>query len=115
MNQNEVITHGEAMIFAIASLPKSAKRIKVSNPEKGYHIIADSETTGNHHVVAERETTEFYMDEDGNMYMTTAEPTEVSCVHADRHSPIEIPTGTYEFGIQQEYDHFAQQQRNVAD
>lgn len=115
MNKNEVITHGEAMIMSIDSLPTTARKMQISNPKENYHIIADSETTGNHHVVAKRETTEFYMDDNGRMYMTTQEPTEVSCVHADRHSPIEIPIGTYEFGIQQEYDHFEQNYKNVTD
>jgi hypothetical protein len=113
MNQNEVILHGEAMIFPINQISSSAKKIEPSN--ETYHIIADSETTGNHHVVDANADTEFYMDDNGTMYMEAKSDTQVSCVHENRHSPIDIPAGTYEFGIQQEYDHFAENYRNVAD
>ena len=110
-NQPQCILHGEAMIFESA-LPKGAKQIKPSN--NSYHIIADSETTGNHHVVAAKPGVEFWQDGD-TTYMTCEKETEVSCVLKDRHSPITIPPGSYEFGIQQEFDHFAQHLRNVAD
>lgn len=111
-NKINVIIHGEALIFP-SSLPKTAKKISPSN--KTYHIIADSETTGNHHVVDAGESVQFYMDEDGTMYMVNEEPTQVRCVLENRHSTIPIDTGVWEFGIQQEYDHFAEHLRQVRD
>jgi hypothetical protein len=108
----DVILHGEAMIFT-STLPKSVKRIEPSN--KSYHIIADSETTGNHHVVDAVEGVEFYMNDDGTMYMVAENETQVRCVHADRHDTIKIAPGTYEFGTQQEYDHMAQHLQKVRD
>ena len=111
MNQ-ELILHGEAMIFK-SSLPKSAKPIATTN--NSYHIIADSETTGNHHVIDCNEGTEFFMDENGTVFMKNTKPTRVRCVHADRHSPIELEEGVYAFGLQQEFDHFEQNLRNVRD
>lgn len=113
MKKEEVILHGEAMVFPTNKLPKTVKRIQPTNNE--YHIIADSETTGNHHIVDVKQDTEFYMDENGTMYMVAPTDTQVSCVQESRHSPIQIPAGTYEFGIQQEYDYFAENYRNVAD
>ena len=107
-----VILHGEAMIFQ-STLPKSAKKIKPSNEE--YHIIADSETSGNHHVIDYGEKVEFYMDEDGRMFMVNNEPTQVRCVHASRHDAIPLTTGTWEFGIQEETDHFTAHVRKVRD
>lgn len=111
-NQPEVILHGEAMIFK-STLPANAKKIKPTNEK--FHVIADSETTGNHHVVDCNESVEFYMDENGNMFMTNEEPTQVRCVIANRHTEIPLSPGTWEFGIQQEYDHFAQHLRQVRD
>lgn len=107
-----VILHGEAMIFP-SSLPESAKAIKPSNDR--YHIIADSETTGNHHVVDVYDGIQFYVDELNKTYMVNESTTNVRCLIADRHSAIELPPGCYEFGIQQEFDHFAQHLRNVRD
>lgn len=108
----DVILHGEAMIFS-CSLPKGVKKIETSN--KSYHIIADSETTGNHHVVDLVEGTEFYMDEDGHMYMKTEKETQVRCVHADRHNAITIQPGTYGIDYQEEFDHLAQHMQKVRD
>ena len=107
----DVILHGEAMIFP-SRLPKSAKAIKTSTPS--YHIIADSETTGNHHVVDCFDGVSFFEDE-GTTYMVAEKPTQVRCVHENRHSAIPIAPGTYEFGIQQEYDHLNQHLRNIKD
>lgn len=107
-----VILHGEAMIFN-SSLPKDAKKINPSNKE--YHIIADSETTGNHHVISAGEGVEFYIDGKGTMYMVNEKETDVRCLHPDRHDAIAINPGTYEFGIQQEFDHISQQQQKVRD
>lgn len=112
LQPNDVILHGEAMIF-LSTLPAGAKKIKPSNDK--FHIIADSETTGNHHVVDVDDSTEFYTDDEGRMFMVTEKPNKVSCVHTDRHSPIEFAPGTYEFGIQKEYDHFEQHLRKVRD
>lgn len=115
MNNNEpvdVILHGEAMIFK-SKLSSTAKHLEPSNKE--YHIIADSETTGNHHVVNANEGVEFFMDDDGVMFMVAEKPTAVRCLHENRHSTVEIAPGTYEFGIQEEYDNYAEQKRKVRD
>lgn len=118
MKDKQVILHGEAMIFPVNEIPTDAVQIAPTQPD--YHIIADSETTGNHHVVStlrhkkKSDKVRFFKKKD-IVYMQNDEPTEVSCVHADRHSPITIPPGTYEFGTQQEYDHFEQNLRNVRD
>lgn len=118
MTNEHVILHGEAMIFPVNEIPADAVQIAPTKPE--FHIIADSETTGNHHVVStllsenKSDKVRFFKKND-TVYMQNDEPTEVSCVHTDRHSPITIPPGVYEFGTQQEYDHFEQHLRNVRD
>jgi len=109
---NSVILHGEAMIFGSA-LPEDVTEITPSNKE--YHIIADSETTGNHHVIDAVPGVRFFKSKKGTTYMQNDKKTAVRCVLKDRHSAITIAPGTWEFGIQQEYDHFAQNLRAVRD
>lgn len=111
MNMNKVILHGEAMIFA-SNLPKDA--VEIASSHKDMHIIADSETTGNHHVIDVKPKTRFYRSGE-TIFMVNEEPTQVRCVLEKRHDAIPIETGTWEFGIQKEYDHFAQNLRNVRD
>lgn len=111
-NQTPVILHGEAMIFP-SKLPETVKAIKPSNQD--YHIIADSESTGNHHVIDCPEGVEFFQDDNGTMFMKNSVPTQVRCVIQERHTAIPLTPGTWEFGIQKEYDHLSQHLRNVRD
>lgn len=112
INQNEVIVHGEAYVTPICQLPKTAKPIKHTNNQ--YHIVADSEQSGNHHVVDIQEDTQFFESE-GKLYMNSKSPTSIRCLHENRHDTIEIPAGTYEFGTQQEYNPFEARLQNVRD
>lgn len=109
---NEVILHGEAMLFRISQMPEGVKEITPSN--RSYHVIADSETTGNHHVV-DKEEGVFFFVKDNVTYMQNETPTRVRCLHENRHSTIELQPGTWEFGIQQEYDHISQEMQKVRD
>jgi hypothetical protein len=108
----EVILHGECAIKTGAVIPDSAKRRVIK--EKAV-IIADSETTGNHHVIDMKPGVEFFDTEDGRSFMQNSVPTDVRCVVADRHDSITLEPGTYEIGMQQEYDYFEQALRNVRD
>lgn len=100
------------MLFQ-SEIPASAKKIPASNGT--FHIIANSETTGNHHVVDAFEGVDFYQDTDGRVFMKNEKTTSVRCVMTERHSPIELEPSNWEFGIQKEYDHFAQNLVNVRD
>lgn len=113
--QQRVILHGEAKIVLDAKLPSTARRIPPSNPEKGYHIIAPSETTGNHHVIDAHEGIEFYMDDDGQMFMVAEKPTNVRCVMEHRHGTIPLNPGVYEFGSQKEFNYYKMQKEKVRD
>jgi hypothetical protein len=109
MKKNEVILHGECMIFK-SEIPISAKKKVTGKTFK----IADSELTGNHHLV-ETPVGVDILEDKNRIFMNASIPTEVKCVDKERHSTIEIPAGTYEFGTQQEYDPFQARLRNVAD
>jgi hypothetical protein len=109
-----VILHGEAMVFP-SKLPEGLKQIKPSNHETGFHIVADSETTGNHHVVDTFDGVDLYEDEKGTLFMQNTRPTQLRCVIDERHSSQTLEAGTWEFGIQQEYDPIAQMLTKVRD
>lgn len=106
----DVILHGECMCFA-SSIPTDAAPLEV----KGDHlIVADSETTGNHHVVDRKKGVEFFKHGE-RRFMRNSVPTQIRCVHANRHDAITLEPGQWEFGTQQEYDPFAENMRNVRD
>jgi hypothetical protein len=111
MNKPTVILHGEAMIFT-SNLPDDAVQIEPTNGD--FHIIADSETTGNHHVIDIKRGTRFFKSGDRS-FVAVEEPTQVRCVHPARHDAVTLTPGVYETSLQQEYDHFEQNLRNVRD
>lgn len=111
MKTNEVILHGECMIFP-SKIPATATPKNVKNSK--FVIVADSETTGNHHVVDVVDGVNFY-ENDGVMFMEATEGASIRCLHAERHDIIDIPAGTYEFGTQQEYDPFTARLSKVKD
>ena len=119
IGSDEVILHGECMVFKSA-IPAGARKIKKTDKalSNGYLIVADSEFSGNHHVVdclPNTDEVEFFQDEKGSFFMRNNTETTIRCLHADRHDSITIPPGTYEFGTQQEYDPFAVRMQKVRD
>jgi cell division protein FtsI/penicillin-binding protein 2 len=93
-------------------LPADAVEIKPTNND--FHIIADSETTGNHHVVEMTPRTKIYQS-NGRTFIKNAQKTKVRCVHPNRHDAITLEPNLWEVDRQQEYDHFEQNLRAVRD
>jgi len=112
MNSNEVILHGEAIVFP-SCLPTNLKKKNLNGLP--FAIVADSETTGNHHVVDVIDGVDFYENDKGTLFMNSKVDTQIRCLHENRHDAITIPAGTYEFGIQQEYDPFTARMEKVRD
>lgn len=110
MKINEVILHGECMVFP-SEIPKTAKKMKAKD---GFVIVAPSENTGNDHVVDVMDGDVFFEDK-GRLYLNSKTGTNIRCVHADRHDKIKIPAGSYEFGSQEEYDPFTARMGRVRD
>ena len=110
-NMNNVILHGECMVFP-SELPATATPKVVTGD---YLIVADSETTGNHHVVDNFQGVNFFEGSGGTIFMQNTKPTKIRCVMADRHDAIDLEPGTWEFGVQQEYDYFTESLRAVRD
>ena len=110
MKNNKCILHGECIVFR-SSLPKNATPTKV---EGSYKIVADSEVTGNHHVVDAPVSVSFF-EANGVTYMQNEVPTKIRCLMAERHTEIELPVGTWEFGTQKEYDYINDELISVRD
>lgn len=87
---------------------------KVSNikGKKLNHLtLALGEATGHHHTVV-KGNAELY-DNEGTLFLRVNSK-EADLTHQE-HGKITIPKGDYEIGIVQEYDHFEEEARNVAD
>jgi capsule polysaccharide export protein KpsE/RkpR len=93
--------HGECIIKEIETLPKNLTK----RNDKDSIMIAESETVGNEHRIKVKDGIEFYEDENGILYMKNTLPTEVYCIHTERHDTIEIPQGIWEIDKAVEYDY----------
>jgi hypothetical protein len=111
MNRKRLYFHGECFIKEIGELPD--KLLKREDNES--ITIAESETVGNEHRIKIKEGVEFFEDEKGTLYMRNTVPTEVYCLHTERHDTIEIPQGVWEIDRAVEYDYLNQLERVVTD
>lgn len=73
--------------------------------------LAQGSKTGHHHTITKGDA-ELYND-NGTLYLHVKSK-EASLTHQE-HKPIEIKKGKYQIVIVREYDHFAEEARNVAD
>ena len=111
MDKKRIYLHGECIIKEIKVLPKDlTKRDDVDSI-----MIAESETVGNEHRIKVKEGVEFFEDENGILYMKNIVPTDVYCLHTERHDTIEIPQGIWEIDKAVEYDYLNQIERTVTD
>jgi len=94
---------GDVLIDRCGSIPETAKR-------KADNYVAEGEETGHYHAVEGAGTAVF---EDGKQMFVDA-PTGATLTHQE-HGDIELPAGTYRSRIVQEYDHFAEEARDVID
>jgi hypothetical protein len=101
------VQQGDVLIKGINEMPKGLK--KEERKQRGY-VLAEGEVTGHYHAIADE--IDLFSNEDGTLFMKNEK--EVVVTH-DEHKPVKIPAGIWEIGIVQEYDHFAEEARNVAD
>ena len=99
---------GDVLIQYVASMPTGGK-ILTSGP-RGY-VVAEGEATGHAHVLAAEGVLEM-REVDGVIYARIGAPSSLS--HEEHHAQI-LPSGIVRFGRVQEYDHFAEEARQVAD
>ena len=80
----------------------------VARKGRGY-VLAEGESTGHAHVI---EDAVELLEKDGVLYIRATAPVVVK---HEEHGPVTVPAGEFEVGIVQEYDHFAEEARNVRD
>lgn len=109
--KRRIYFHGECMIAEIKNLPNNLKKRK----EEDSIMIAESETIGNEHRIRIKKGVEFFEDKNGNLYMKNTVPTEVYCLHENRHDTITLPESIWQFDKAIEYDYLAQKVTIVRD
>lgn len=88
------------------------KEIKEIKGNKINHLtLAQGSKTGHHHSITKGDA-EMYEENDVLFLKINSKNATLS--HQE-HNPIEIKKGNYQIMIVREYDHFAEEARNVAD
>jgi len=88
------------------------KKVSAIKGKKLAHLtLAEGEATGHHHTITEGKA-ELY-EHEGTLFLKVKSE-EAKLTHQE-HKPITLPKGDWEIGIVQEYDHFAEEARRVAD
>lgn len=103
--------HGECVIVELSELPKNLK----ARNDKDSIMIAESETIGNEHRIKIKEGVEFFEDENGALYMKNTVPTDVYCLHTERHDTITLPEGLWQIDKAVEYDYLTAKVIEVKD
>lgn len=99
---------GDVLIEYVADMPTGGRAIAPSS--RGY-VVAEGEHTGHAHVMEAEGVLEM-REVDGVLYARIASPVALS--HEEHHAQT-IQAGVVKFGRVQEFDHFAEEARQVAD
>jgi len=107
-----MIQQGDVLIKKISHLPSNLKKVerKIVGGNKPRFILAEGETTGHAHAICE--DVGLFIDETGNLFMSSDKQV---IVEHEEHGNVEVSAGTFKIDIVQEYDHFAEEARKVAD
>jgi len=104
---NKTAQQGDVLISAAMNFPLG-ERVK---EKRNMHVIAEGETTGHLHGIPVEDGVDVCVLE-GTIYMQNDHPVTLS---HDEHHPVEIPQGIWQFDIVNEYDHFMEESKKVAD
>lgn len=102
------LQQGDIIIEKIDSIPGDCKTGKL---KQGKVVLAEGETTGHAHRISEVAGVVF-KEKDGMFYLENKEDLQVQ---HEEHKTVFIPPGTWRVRKVQEYDHFAEEARAVAD
>lgn len=102
------LQQGDVTFERISQLPAGARTVPPTT--RGY-VLAEGEATGHAHVIDPATVLEM-REKDGVLYARISESTQA--LH-EEHRPVNLAPGLWRIGRVQEYDHFAEEARNVAD
>jgi len=103
-----MIQQGDVIIESVDGIPGDCKPGKLN---QGQIVLAEGETTGHAHRIAEVAGVVF-KEKDGMFYLENRNELKVN---HEEHKTVFIPPGTWRIRKVQEYDHFAEEARAVAD
>lgn len=104
------IQQGDVTVEYVKAFPRGGKAVTAA--ARGF-VVAEGEHTGHAHVMEAIDGLEL-REVDGVLYARIPEGAEVSLRHEEHH-PVTLPPGVVKFGRVQEYDHFAEEARQVED
>ena len=84
---------------------------EIKGKKLNHLTLAKGEATGHHHTITEGDA-ELY-EHEGTMFLRVN--SEKATLTHQEHSAVVIPKGDYKINIVREYDHFAEEARNVED
>jgi hypothetical protein len=99
---------GDVNLEGVDSIPKDAKKV---SPEKRGFILAGSGVTAHAHRLEDIEGIEMF-EKDGAYYIKISKQ---KILQHEKHKPIILEPGIWKSWIVKEYDHFAEEARNVLD
>lgn len=104
-----MLQQGDVLLKKIESLPVDGR--PVARKERGF-ILADGEVTGHAHVITDEVVDVKLVEKNGVLYLGCDGDV---IVRHEEHGHITVPAGNYEVGRVREYDHFAEEARQVQD
>lgn len=104
-----LIQQGDVLIRSVDSIPNSAKEVPRI---RGKLVLAEGEASGHLHAVAEPHAKLFEDKDQGKVFLMA--DADIVVKH-DEHKAVTVPPGQFEVYRVNEYDHFAEEARQVAD
>lgn len=96
---------GDIILEKVVRLPDDCKKL-------GHLVLAEGEVTGHKHEVLPQGNLIKLVEKDGQMFVKSKVDFKVK---HDEHGTIEIPDGIYKVRKVREYNHFAEEAREVKD
>jgi len=99
---------GDVLIEKIEAVPENTT---VTEPENGRNVLAEGEATGHFHAISS-DSTVLLENDAKEMFLSVKN--EATLTH-NEHNAITLPIGNYKIRKVKEYDHFAEEAREVRD
>lgn len=100
-----LIQQGDVLFHKIKNIPKDLEELKTN-------IVQEGEATGHAHRLHGNGFEMFHDKKTKRRFLKIVDSTPL---RHEEHKEILLPTGDYEIGIVQEYDHFDEEARTVID
>jgi len=103
-----MIQQGDVILESVKQVEGNACKSR-----DGFYVLAEGESTGHMHKTQAVAGVEFY-EKDGMFYLVNKTGHDVEIQH-EEHKTVYVPDGVWKVRKVREYDHFAEEARDVAD